>query len=808
MQRIVLPLLFALLTPSFAFTPTIGLRKSSLLPSASLHRHRTPFARLRASRPGLRMQEVQDGDSPREILEWSKKREEKMAKAPDVSSLPYGEWDSPITSKDITDGTIGLGSPTFDGEDLYWLESRPNEGGRQVIVKMEGGEPVDLTPPSFNVRSRVHEYGGGDFIVHKGIIYFVNFVDQRIYAQLAFPGIDPVPLTPEGKLRFSDMTVDEARGRLICVVEDHSGEGEPRNYIAAVKTETEEGSAVAKPEVLLEGDDFYASPRLSQDGDQLAWVSWRHPNMPWDATVVSKGTLDQSGKVVNVKKVAGGENESTMNPTWDVFGQLFFLSDRSGWYNIYREDEGQVVPVKEMQAEFAGPMWKLGSKPFTFLPDGRILCNVKEPKVAGSRLAALDPSNGQVENLASSYSHVGGFAVSQEKIAFLGGSARQPTELVFAPIAKFPAKKSELTVAKKSSKLEIKSLYLSEPRSIEFPTGRPGQTAWMIFYPPQNAKYVGPPGSLPPLLVKSHGGPTAATSTAFNLGIQFWTSRGYAVADVDYSGSSGYGRDYRERLKGKWGIYDVEDCCSAAKYLEQEGLVDGSKMAIDGGSAGGYTTLCCLTFKDTFKAGCSSYGIGDLETLASDTHKFESRYLDSLVGPYPEMKEEYRNRSPINFVEQLKCPIAFFQGADDRVVPLNQAEAMHKAVKEKGILTSLTVFQSEGHGFRRADNIRTALDGELFFFNAAFGLKATMPGDLEEIVMDNFDPFLPNELRGYVIIDGYELECGLESGVVRQIGYEEPDGSAYFPEERGDQQGGMIFKEKKSEKIDDMVEWL
>eukprot|EP00960_Hanusia_phi_P028610 747512-Hanusia_phi.AAC.1 len=343
------------------------------------------------------MQEVQDGDSPREILEWSKKREEKMAKAPDVSSLPYGEWDSPITSKDITDGTIGLGSPTFDGEDLYWLESRPNEGGRQVIVKMEGGEPVDLTPPSFNVRSRVHEYGGGDFIVHKGIIYFVNFVDQRIYAQLAFPGIDPVPLTPEGKLRFSDMTVDEARGRLICVVEDHSGEGEPRNYIAAVKTETEEGSAVAEPEVLMEGDDFYASPRLSQDGDQLAWVSWRHPNMPWDATVVSKGTLDQSGKVVNVKKVAGGENESTMNPvfallahaqlvfvsdfllqTWDVFGQLFFLSDRSGWYNIYREDEGQVVPVKEMQAEFAGPMWKLGGANQFLNVLLTILCNVKE----------------------------------------------------------------------------------------------------------------------------------------------------------------------------------------------------------------------------------------------------------------------------------------------------------------------------------------------------------------------------------------------------------------------------------------------
>mmetsp|Transcript_46259 Transcript_46259/g.145094 ORF Transcript_46259/g.145094 Transcript_46259/m.145094 type:complete len:808 (-) Transcript_46259:108-2531(-) len=807
MQRTILPILFTLVAPSLAFTPTIGLRRPSPVSSVSLKHYRSS-PRLRSGRVSFRMQqEIQDGEGPREILEWAKKREQERAKTPDASTVPYGEWESPITSKDITDGTVGLGSPTFDGEELYWLESRPNEGGRQVIVKMEGGQPVDLTPPSFNVRSRVHEYGGGDFIVNKGVIYFVNFVDQRIYAQLAFPGVDPVPITPEGKFRFSDMVVDERRSRLICVVEDHSREGEPTNFIGSVKTDVEEGAALTPPEVLVDGQDFYASPRLSQDGEQLAWVSWIHPNMPWDATVLTRGALDASGKVASRKVLAAGQ-ESIMNPTWDAFGQLYFISDRSGWYNIYREDEGEVVAVKEMEAEFAGPMWKLGSKPFVFLPDGRILCNIKQPKVAGSRLSILDPSNGKVENIASSYTHVGGFAVSEDKISFLGGSARQPTELVIAPIAKFPAKKSDLTVVKKSSKLEIKSLYLSEPTSIEFPTGRPGQTAWMIYYPPQNAKFVGPSGSLPPLLVKSHGGPTAAASTAFNLGIQFWTSRGYAVADVDYSGSSGYGRKYRERLKGNWGIYDVEDCCSAAKFLEQQGLVDGSKMAIDGGSAGGYTTLCCLTFKDTFKAGCSSYGIGDLETLASDTHKFESRYLDSLVGPYPEMKEEYRKRSPINYVEQLKCPIAFFQGAEDRVVPLNQAEAMHKAVKEKGILTSLTVFESEGHGFRQAKNIRTALDGELFFFNSAFGLKATMPGDLDEIVMDNFDPFLPNEPRGYVIIEGYELECGLESGIVRVIGYENVEGAAYFPEDRADQQGGMIFKEKKSDKIEDIVEWL
>ena len=332
----------------------------------------------------------------------------------------------------------------------------------------------------------------------------------------------------------------------------------------------------------------------------------------------------------------------------------------------------------------------------------------------------------------------------------------------------------------------------------------------MVYYPPQNPKYTAPPGNLPPLLVKSHGGPTASTSTNFNLGIQFWTSRGYAVADVDYSGSSGYGREYRNRLLGQWGVKDVEDCCAAAAYLKEQSLVDGDKMAIDGGSAGGYSTLAALAFKDVFKAGCSMYGIGDLMALARDTHKFESRYLDSLVGPLPEMKAVYKERSPINSVDKFNCPIIFFQGAEDKVVPLNQAEMMHKAVKDKGVLTALVVYEGEAHGFRQAENIQRSIEGELFFFNTAFGLKAKMPDDMAEIILDNYDPMLPGEDRSFIMIDGFDVEVGRESGIVRVLGEVPIADEAFFPEVRADRPtgSGQVTRDKGDDSIEEVVEWL
>ena len=766
----------------------------------------------RAGGCGLAMQ--MDGgflpkDSPEDILAWTKKqdRQRKERKA-SIETRPYGEWESPIASKDLTEGAVGLGAPVFDGEALYWLEGRPSEQGRVVVVRKDASGISDITPANFNVRTRVHEYGGGDFTVSSGIVYFTNFKDQRLYAQLAFPGAEPIPLTPEGKLRFADFAIDAARDRLICVVEDHSAEGaEPTNYLAAVSLEGPSEDGTFPPIVTLaSGRDFYAAPRVRKDGGALAFVSWLHPNMPWDATSLYVADIAEDGSISEPREVAGGPQESVLSPVWDSMGELYFVSDRSGFYNIYRLDGSGGVNLKDMPAEFAGPMWRLGASAFTFLPDGRILCNVKQPGVVGSKLSVLEPLDGSLTPVAAGYSQFGGFAVSDAAVAVLGGSFKQPMELALLPLAKLEKGKGE--TVKVSTEYQVRSLYLSQPEMIEFPTGRQGESAWMVFYPPQNAKFAPPPGTKPPLLVKSHGGPTASTSTNLNLAIQFWTSRGYAVADVDYSGSSGYGRAYRERLKGQWGVKDVEDCCAAAQYLADQGLVDAEKMAIDGGSAGGYTTLCALAFKNVFKAGCSNYGIGDLNALARDTHKFESRYLDSLIGPLPEAAALYNERSPINAIDQFDCPIIFFQGAEDKVVPLNQAEMMHKAVKDKGVLTALVVFEGEAHGFRQAANIRRSIEGELFFFNTAFKLKTKLPEDVAEFVLDNYDPMLPGEARGYIKIDGYELEVGAQSGIINLVSEVPIDEKAFFPEVRPDRPTGGSTDRDREETLEDFVEWL
>jgi hypothetical protein len=579
---------------------------------------------------GLRMQG--DGfmlpkDSPEDILKWTKKQDsERKERKASVQSKPFGEWDSPISSKDLTDGAVGLGAPVFDGDALYWLEARPSEKGRVVVVKKDASGINDITPGNFNVRTRVHEYGGGDFTVSSGIVYFTNFADQRLYAQLAFPGAEPIPLTPEGKLRFADFAIDASRDRLICVVEDHSEEGkEPTNSIATVSLEGPSEDGVFPPiTTLASGRDFYAAPRLRNDGGALAFVSWMHPSMPWDSTSLYVADVAEDGSLAEPRNVAGGDDESVISPVWDLLGDLHFISDRSGFYNIYKLVDGKPVNLKEMEAEFAGPMWRLGASAFSFLPDGRVLCNVKAPGVVGSKLSVLEPLDGSLTAVGKGYSQFGGFAVSDQNVAIVGGSFKKPMELATVPLDQLA--KGTPEVVKASTKYEVRSLYLSQPEMIEFPTGRAGESAWMVYYPPQNAKFSAPAGTLPPLLVKSHGGPTASTSTNFNLGIQFWTSRGYAVADVDYSGSSGYGRKYRQvrrkhfastnsthspatlspmharrilpaygradqgavcqRLKGQWGIKDVEDCCAAAQFLEKEGLVDGQKMAIDGGSAG------------------------------------------------------------------------------------------------------------------------------------------------------------------------------------------------------------------------------
>lgn len=635
----------------------------------------------------------------------------------------YGSWKSPITSELIVAGAIGLGGACVDGQDLYWSELRPTEGGRSVIVRrMPDGQTQDVTPAPFNVRTRVHEYGGGSYTVHNGIVYFSNFADQRLYKQTL--GSDPVALTPEANWRYADAVIDSQRNRIICVREDHSGAGEAVNTIAAISLTDN-----TEQQILVSGSDFYSSPRLSPNGAKLAWICWNHPNMPWDSTELWVADVTVAGAIANPQRVAGGPNESVVQPVWSPDGVLHFVSDRSNWWNLYRWNEATgVESLCPMEAEFGMPHWVFGYTNYGFESAESLICSYSQEGIY--HLAKLNTQTKQLEVIDLPYTEIGGVQVAPGKVIFNAGSAVEAGAIV-----QLDLQTRAVEILKRSTSLEVDAGYLSTPKPITFPT-TDGQVAYGFFYPPQNKDYQAPAGERPPLLVKSHGGPTAATSTAFNLKIQYWTSRGFAVLDVNYRGSTGYGRAYRDALKGQWGIADVDDCANGAKYLAESGAVDGDRLVIDGGSAGGYTTLCALTFKDVFKAGASYYGVSDLEALATDTHKFESRYLDSLIGPYPERKDLYVERSPIHATQSLNCPVIFFQGDEDKVVPPNQAELMVNALREKGLPVAYVLYAGEQHGFRKAENIRRTLDGEFYFYSKVFGFEpaeAIEPVEIENL---------------------------------------------------------------------------
>ena len=642
---------------------------------------------------------------------------------PEQIVAPYGSWGSPISSELIVRGMVGLSGVAVDGEDVYWLEGRPNEGGRNVVVlRTPDGSTEDVTPRPFNARSRVHEYGGGSFAVRGGEVYFSNFADQRIYRRS--PGGEPLPLTPETGMRYADMTVDEDRRRLIAVREDHGVAGrEPVNEIAAVNLES------GDEQVLVSGDDFYSSPRLSPDGGRLAWLTWNHPNMPWDGTRLMVCDLDALGAPANVEQVVGGQDESIFQPEWSPEGTLHFVSDRTGWWNLYRWHRKRIEALCEKEAEFGLPQWAFGMSTYAFVSPERIACAYGERGT--SHLALLDTESGELEPVETPYSGIS-FVRADEAtgdIVFRGSSSADT-----ACIVRLDVSTGHHEVLRRAGDLGIDPGFLSVPEPIEFPTEN-GQTAYGFFYSPKNEDYVAPEGDLPPLLVMSHGGPTGATSTALDPEVQYWTSRGIAVLDVNYGGSTGYGREYRRRLDGAWGVVDVEDCENGALYLAERGLVDGGRLMITGGSAGGYTTLCALAFTDTFAAGASHFGVSDVEALAKETHKFESRYLDRLIGPYPERSELYRERSPVQYTGRLSCPVIFFQGLEDEVVPKEQAETMFAALREKGLPVSYVPFEGEQHGFRRAENIRRALDGELHFYSRVFGFDLADP--VEPVPIEN-----------------------------------------------------------------------
>ncbi len=639
-------------------------------------------------------------------------------------TAPYGSWKSPITAAMIASGIVSLDQIVLDGDDIYWIEGRPAEEGRSVVVRRTpDGRTADVTPAGFNARTRVHEYGGGAYAVDGGTVFFSNFSDQRLYRQ--DPGRPPRPITPAAPLRYADGIVDRPRGRLICVREDHTVAG--REAVNTFVSLPLDGDGTDGGQVLVGGNDFYASPRLSPDGSRLAWLTWNHPNMPWDGTELWLGEIAPDGAVGRSDRIAGGPAESIFQPEWSPDGVLYFVSDRTGWWNLYRWRDGRREPLCDMAAEFGGPQWQFRPSTYAVESPGRLLCAYKTR--GAWRVSELETETRTLRRLELSSTHVWSLCWGAGGAVFGAGA---PTE--FPAIVRFDPASRRPDVLRRASDLAIDPGYLSPPEAIEFPT-EGGLTAHAFFYPPRNRDYTAPPGERPPLIVRSHGGPTGATSSTLNLDVQYWTSRGFALLDVNYGGSTGYGRAYRERLYGQWGVVDVDDCVNGARYLVEQGRVDGERLAIQGGSAGGYTTLCALTFRSVFKAGASYYGISDLEVFRKETHKFESRYDQHLIGPYPERRDLYRARSPIHFVDRLSSALLLFQGLEDKIVPPNQAEMMFEAVRRKGLPVAYLAYEGEQHGFRRAENIQRTLEAELYFYGRVFGFPIADP--VEPVRIEN-----------------------------------------------------------------------
>jgi dipeptidyl aminopeptidase/acylaminoacyl peptidase len=640
---------------------------------------------------------------------------------------PYGSWGSPITSDLIVASTIGLGGVSLDGTDVFWLESRPQEQGRSVIVRRTAdGSTSDVTPPvgpdgqvAFNVRSRVHEYGGGAYMVSGGVVYFCNDRDQRLYRQKI--GEQPVAITPEPSssmgLRYADGVIDAPRNRMIWVREDHTTSApQPVNTLVVIPLDGSPQSVVQA------GRDFYSNPRLSPDGTRLAWLEWNHPNMPWTGCELWMAMLDAAGSIVSRHHIAGGDDESIFQPEWSPDNVLYFVSDRAvqgiaqgRFWNLYRMSRttsarSAVEPVHPMAAEFGQPQWNFRMSTYAFESVERLICSYVQN--TSYHLMSISTKSLEAAQIELPYDEISEVRASGGHVWFKAGSRRTPPAVVDLDLAS-----GKTAVLKASSTQDAKDLmgYISEAEPIAFPT-TDGLTAYGLFYPPRNPAFVAPANDLPPVIVHSHGGPTSAASTTLSWQTQHWTSRGFAILDVNYRGSTGYGREYRLALQGAWGIADVDDCVNGAKFLTAANRIDREQWAISGGSAGGFTTLAVLTFRKDFKTGASYYGVSDLESLAKDTHKFESHYLQGLVGPYPERRDLYEARSPVHSAHLLSVPVAFFQGAEDKVVPPNQADAMVDSLRRQGVPFLYLLFDREQHGFRRAENIKRALDAELYFY--------------------------------------------------------------------------------------------
>jgi dipeptidyl aminopeptidase/acylaminoacyl peptidase len=643
---------------------------------------------------------------------------------------PYGSWASPITVDVLTGGAVGLGYVDLAEDGLYWVEGRAQENGRTALVfQPDGGEPRDVVPTGFNVRTRVHEYGGGAYWRNGRTLFCSSFDDSRVYR---FDGSDetPRPVTPEPAephaLRYADGVVTPDGSTIVCVRERHVG----REVLNELVSFPADGSA--EPRVIVDGRDFYAAPRLDPAGRKLAWITWDHPNMPFDASDLCVADFAVDGTVSGARRVAGGGDESVLDPLWSPDGDLHFVADTNGWWNLYVERRGQIETVCQTDGEFAQAFWVFGLSQYAFLADGRIVCAIT--KAAQERLHILDPKAHTLTPLDLPYVTYSRSPIRAvgNRIAFCAAGTKTPTAVVTYDLDERVSQ-----TARTSLDVDVDPRYFSEGEPIDF-SGADGETAYGFFYAPTNPDFEGPADELPPLVVHVHGGPTDHETNALDLEFQFFTSRGIAVADVNYGGSTGYGRAYRQRLNGRWGEVDLGDAVGAVHALTASGRVDPSRVAITGGSAGGYTTLLALALTGEFAAGMSAFGIADLELLAAETdHKFESHYEHSLVGPYPERADLYRERSPIHHADRISAPLLILQGLDDKVVPPVQAETIIAALRERGVPYAYLAFEGEGHGFRRADSRRRMHEAELSFLAQVFGFE---PADgSEPLRIDNLE---------------------------------------------------------------------
>lgn len=619
---------------------------------------------------------------------------------------PFGSWESPITTDLMVKDSISFNEMQADDEGLYWTETHPKEKGRSALVRYDGKET--FLAPEANIRSRVHEYGGGAFCLVEGSIVFSNDADQQLYRLEKNGTVKKLTDAPD--CRFADGC------RSIWVCEKHAGE--VQNFLVRV-----DESGVHE---IASGHDFYSSPRISPDGKKLAFITWDFPYMQWDSSTVWLADIGEDGKLHNLTPISGGPDESVCQVQWSSDGALHFVSDNTGFWNLYRFHHGQIENLCEMEAEFGVPAWVFGRPTYTFLPDGKIVCMYAVKGI--DHLGIIDPENHSLTDLKLPFTSVHNLVTRQGKVYFFGATAIHPTSLVCLDPAT-----NRYEIVKQSLPTPITQEWISTAEIIEYPAAD-GKVGYAFYYPPKNPNFQASEDERPPLIVKCHGGPTGRSYAQLSLETQYWTTRGYAFVDVNYGGSTGYGRAYFKRLEKNWGIVDVNDCISAAKVLIERNLADPKRLLIRGGSAGGYTTLAALTFHDVFAAGTSYYGVSDLELLFEDTHKFEARYTDLLIGPYPEEIDLIRARSPINYIDKISVPVLLLQGGEDKIVLPNQSQRIYDALKQKGVPVGMIIFEDEGHGFRQAANIKRSLEAELYFYSKVLGI--TLPQPFKEPPVD------------------------------------------------------------------------